>query len=151
MSNPTPRPPDLVIWNPAASSKAGLPTNGIGQEDLRRTMRPADLGDDLFVGELRVTWAPTRARLRSEVSPVTTRDALDEAMHRETVDGAMSALLERGVWMADVDTMTRAIHAVYCGIMADHEHPNEKDRDQARQLIAAIGQSIGTGAGATKD
>ena len=81
---------------------------------------------------------------------MTTRDALDEAIHRGTVDGAMSALLERGVWMADVDTMTQAIHDVYCGIMADHEHPNEKDRDQARQLIAAIGRSIGTGAGARK-
>ena len=78
---------------------------------------------------------------------MTVREAMDEAMHRETADGAMSALLERGVWMADVDTMTQAIHNVYCGIMADHEHPNEKDRDQARQLIAAIGQSIGTGAG----
>lgn len=77
---------------------------------------------------------------------MTMREALDEAMHRENADGAMSALLERGVWMADVDTMTQAIHSVYCGIMADHEHPNEKDRDQARQLIAAIGQSIGTGA-----
>jgi hypothetical protein len=78
---------------------------------------------------------------------MTTRDALDEAMHRETVDSAMSALLERGVWMADADTMTQAIHTVYCGIMADHDQPNEKDRDQARQLIAAIGQSLGTGAG----
>ena len=78
------------------------------------------------------------------------REALDEAMHRETTDGAMSALIERGVWMADADTMTQAIHTVYCGIMADHEHPNEKDRDQARQQIAAIGQSIGTGPGATK-
>ena len=82
---------------------------------------------------------------------MTTREALGEAMQRDTVDGAMSALLERGVWMADADTMTRAIHDVYCGIMADHEHPNEKDRDQARQLIAAIGQSIGTAAGTTKD
>ena len=81
---------------------------------------------------------------------MTTRDALDEAMQRETVDDAMSALLEREVWLADVDTMTQAIHTVYCGMMADHEQPNEKDRDQARQLIAAIGQSIGTGAGAAK-
>ena len=81
---------------------------------------------------------------------MTTRDALEEAMHSENVDGAMSALLERGVWMADVDTMTQAIHKVYCGIMADHEQPNEKDREQARQLIAAIGQSIGSGASATK-
>jgi hypothetical protein len=73
---------------------------------------------------------------------MTTRDALDDAMHRDNVEDAMGALLERGVWMADVDTMTQAIHKVYCGIMADHEQPNEKDRDQAKQLIAAIGQSI---------
>jgi hypothetical protein len=44
--------------------------------------------------------------------------------------------------------MTKAIHNVYCGIMADHDHPNDKDREQARQLIAAIGQSIGSGAAA---
>jgi len=79
---------------------------------------------------------------------MTTREALDEAIHRDTVDGAMSALIERGVWMADADTMSQAIHEVYCGIMADHDQPNEKDRDQARQLIAAIGRSIGTGTGA---
>jgi hypothetical protein len=82
---------------------------------------------------------------------MTMRQALDDAMHRETPDDAMRALLERGVWMADADTMSQAIHQVYCGIMADHDHPNDKDRDQARQLIAAIGQSIGTGTGATKD
>ena len=82
---------------------------------------------------------------------MTIRQAFDDAMHRETPDEAMRALVEGGVWMADVDTMTQAIHQVYCGLMADHEQPNEKDRDQARQLIAAIGQSIRTGAGATKD
>ena len=76
---------------------------------------------------------------------MTTRDALDEAMRRENVDDAISALIEREVWMADVDTMTLAIPKVYCGIMADHEEPNEKDREQARQLIAAIGESIGSG------
>ena len=80
---------------------------------------------------------------------MTIREAMDEAMHRETADDAISALLEREVWMADVDTMTLAIHNVYCGIMADHEHPNEKDRAQARQLIAAVGQAIGTGGGAS--
>jgi len=41
--------------------------------------------------------------------------------------------------------MTQAIHSVYCGIMADHEQPSEKDRDQARQLIAAVGQIVGSG------
>jgi len=75
---------------------------------------------------------------------VTTRDVLNEAMHRDSVDDAMKVLIEREVWVGDVDTMTQAIHDVYCGIMADHTHPNEKDRDQARQLIAAIGRSIGS-------
>ena len=82
---------------------------------------------------------------------MTVQEALDEAMHRESPDGAISALIERGVWLADEDTMTAAIHKVYCGMMADHEYPSEKDRDQARQLIAAIGQSIGSGARATQD
>ena len=81
---------------------------------------------------------------------VTTRDALNAAMQRDSVDEAMSVLIEREVWIADEDTMTLAIHSVYCGIMADHQQPNEKDRDQARQLVAAIGKSIGTGAGAAQ-
>jgi diacylglycerol kinase (ATP) len=41
----------LVVWNPAAGSKAGLPTNGMSEADVRELMRSADLGDDLFVGE----------------------------------------------------------------------------------------------------
>ena len=73
---------------------------------------------------------------------MTMREALDVAMHHETADGAMSALHERGVAIADLDTMTQAIHDVYCGIMADHEHPNEKDRDQARQLIEALDRHV---------
>jgi hypothetical protein len=81
---------------------------------------------------------------------VTTRDALNEAMHRDSVDDAVKVLIEREVWMADVDTMTHAIHSVYCGIAADHDQPNEKDRDQARRLIAVIGESIGSGV-ATKN
>jgi hypothetical protein len=73
---------------------------------------------------------------------VTTRDALDAAMRRETVDEAMSTLLQRGVWLADVDTMSQAVHQAFCGATADHEQPNEKDREQARQLIAAITTSM---------
>lgn len=76
---------------------------------------------------------------------MTTRDALADAMHEENVDAAMRSLIEREVWMADVDTMTQAIHSVYCGIMADHDQPNDKDRDQARQLIAAVGRIAGPG------
>ncbi len=81
---------------------------------------------------------------------MTVQAALEEAMHHETPAGVMNALVQQGVWMADEDSMTAAIHNVYCGIMADHAQPNDKDRDQARQLIAAIGQSIGSGAEVAK-
>jgi hypothetical protein len=40
--------------------------------------------------------------------------------------------------VADVDTMSRAIHDIYCGITADHDHPNEKDHQQAQALVAAL-------------
>ena len=79
---------------------------------------------------------------------MTTRDALDAAMRSDTVDDAMGVLIEREVWLTDADALSQAIHSVYCGMMADHDGPNDKDREQARQLIAAIGQSIGTGAAA---
>jgi hypothetical protein len=69
-------------------------------------------------------------------------------MRGDTVDDAMGVLIEREVWLTDADTLSQAIHSVYCGMMADHDGPNDKDREQARQLIAAIGQSIGTGAAA---
>ena len=82
---------------------------------------------------------------------MTTRDALDAALQRENVDDAMSELIGREVWLTDADTLSQAIHQVYCGIMADHAQPNEKDRDQARQMIAAIGQQIGAGAAASAD
>jgi hypothetical protein len=81
---------------------------------------------------------------------MTVQEALEAAMHHETPAGVMNALIQQGVWMGDEDTMTAAIHNVYCGIMADHDQPNEKDRDQARRLIGAIGQSIATGGGASK-
>lgn len=69
---------------------------------------------------------------------MTMREALDKAMGREGADGALEALRENGIAMADVDTMSQAIHDVYCGIMADHHHPSDKDREQARQLIDAL-------------
>ena len=70
----------------------------------------------------------------------TMREALDKAMRRGGTDGAMAALQEDGVAMADIDTMSQAIHDVYCGIIADHQHPNDKDRAQAQQLIEALGR-----------
>ena len=68
---------------------------------------------------------------------MTMRDALEQALNipqGETV----RRLTEQGVAIASEDTMAQAIHDVYCGILGDHSHPNEKDRDQARSLIAAL-------------
>ena len=81
---------------------------------------------------------PRPDTLLTEVIAMTMREALDKAMGRDSADGAMAALQEGGIAMANEDTMSQAIHDVYCGIMADHQHPNQKDRDQARQLIAAL-------------
>jgi hypothetical protein len=69
---------------------------------------------------------------------MTMREALDHAMHHDSPDAAMSELAQRGVAIANEDTMSQAIHDVYCGIMADHAHPNAKDREQARRLIEAL-------------
>lgn len=41
----------LVVWNPSAGSKAGVPTNLVDETTLRETLRRHGLGDDVFVGE----------------------------------------------------------------------------------------------------
>jgi len=69
------------------------------------------------------------------------RKALEQAMGLEPDSGVVQRLQEGGLTLLSEDTMSKAIHDVYCGIMADHEHPSEKDRDQARALIAAIQRS----------
>ena len=69
---------------------------------------------------------------------VTMRDALERAMGREPDAETMQRLQAGGIAMLSEDTMSQAIHDVYCGIMADHDHPSEKDREQARALIAAL-------------
>ena len=69
---------------------------------------------------------------------MTMREALDHAMGRTGDSDAIRQFSENGLAVADEDTMTQAIHDVYCGITADHEHPNEKDREQARAMIAAL-------------
>ena len=74
---------------------------------------------------------------------MTMHEALDRAMRRDSTDDAMAALREGGVAMANEDSMSQAIHDVYCGIMADHQHPNEKDREQAAQVLAALGKQSG--------
>ena len=68
------------------------------------------------------------------------REALEHAMGREPDGETMERLRTGGLAVLSEDTMSKAIHDVYCGIMADHADPSEKDRDQARAMIAALQQ-----------
>ena len=68
----------------------------------------------------------------------TMHEALEQAMGMQADSETMSRIHANGLAIAHEDTVSQAIHDVYCGIMADHSHPNEKDRDQARQMIAAM-------------
>jgi hypothetical protein len=66
------------------------------------------------------------------------RESLVQAMHLPADSDAIRWMDERGVAVANEDTMSRAIHDIYCGITADHDHPNEKDHQQARALLDAM-------------
>jgi hypothetical protein len=72
------------------------------------------------------------------------RESLVEAMHLPAGSDSLRWLGDRGIGIADEDTMSRAIHDVYCGITADHEHPNEKDHQQAQALLAAMRKHAGS-------
>jgi hypothetical protein len=74
----------------------------------------------------------------------TSIEALELAMHKADPGAALEALKEQGFAIADQDTMSQAIHDVYCGIMADHDHPSEKDRAQAAQMLASLGRATGS-------
>lgn len=74
---------------------------------------------------------------------MSTRDALTEAMRLRGEGDTMTWLHGHGLAVADEDTMSRAIHDIYCGITADHVEPNEKDHGQARALIAALQKHSG--------
>jgi hypothetical protein len=69
---------------------------------------------------------------------MTMRESLLEAMHVPSDSDTARWMQERGVAVTDVDTMSQAIHDVYCGITADHDHPSAKDHQQAQMLIAAL-------------
>jgi hypothetical protein len=73
-----------------------------------------------------------------EGSTMTMRQALERAMGREPDTETMQRLQEGGLAVLNEDTMSKAVHDVYCGIVADHQHPNEKDHEQARALISAL-------------
>jgi hypothetical protein len=69
---------------------------------------------------------------------MTVRETLVQAMHLPDDSDTVRRLHDSGLAIADEDTMARAIHDVYCGIMADHTHPSDKDHAQARAMIEAI-------------
>ena len=69
---------------------------------------------------------------------MTMRLALEQAMGRAPDEDALRHLEADGVMLLSEDSMSKAIHDVYCGIMADHPDPNDKDREQARALINAL-------------
>jgi len=79
---------------------------------------------------------------------MTMKETLLEAMHVPSDSDTARWMSERGVAVTDVDTMSQAIHDVYCGITADHQHPNEKDHQQAQMLIAALQKQATTDASA---
>ena len=64
--------------------------------------------------------------------------ALAQAMRLPEDGETVKQLHDGGLAVADEGTMSQAIHDVYCGIVADHQHPNEKDRQQARTLIESL-------------
>ena len=68
----------------------------------------------------------------------TMQEALEQAMGHHFEPETVQRIHAGGMAIADIDTMSQAIHDVYCGIMADHTHPNEKDRAQAQAMIDAI-------------
>lgn len=69
---------------------------------------------------------------------MTIRDSLTQAMHLPADSDTFRWLDERGIAIANEETMSKAIHDVYCGITADHDHPNQKDHDQAKAMIEAM-------------
>ena len=79
---------------------------------------------------------------------MTMKETLLEAMHVPSDSETARWMSERGVAVTDVDTMSQAIHDVYCGITADHDHPSEKDHQQAQMLIAALQKQATTDASA---
>ena len=68
----------------------------------------------------------------------TMQQALEQAMGNHFEPRTIERIHGEGMAIAHVDTMSQAIHDVYCGIMADHFEPNEKDREQAQAMIDAL-------------
>jgi len=73
---------------------------------------------------------------------MSTLERLLEAMHIPGDSDLAGWMLDRGVALADEETMSQAIHDVYCGIAADHDEPNAKDHAQALAMIAVLQKQL---------
>ena len=73
---------------------------------------------------------------------MSTLETLLGAMHLSAESDTAQWMLQRGIALADEETMSQAIHDVYCGIAADHQEPNEKDHQGALAMIAAIQKQV---------
>ena len=73
---------------------------------------------------------------------MSTLESLLESMRLSPGSDVGRWMLERGVALADEETMSQAIHDVYCGLAADHAQPNEKDHAQALAMIAALQKQV---------
>jgi hypothetical protein len=126
-------------------------------DSAARTGYPPQMPGDVMIAEMSrlPTWRHDRAGLRSgttgptdegvgsartvnptEVATMTYRETLLHSM--QLPDETVKRINAQGVVLADLDTMTQAIHDVYCGIVADHSEPNEKDRSQAKAMLEAL-------------
>jgi hypothetical protein len=74
------------------------------------------------------------------------RESLVQAMRLPADSDALRWLHDHDVAVADADTMSQAIHDVFCGVTADHVSPNDKDRQQAQALIDAMKTRAASGA-----
>lgn len=73
---------------------------------------------------------------------MSTLESLLESMHLAADSDTARWMRDRGIALADEETMSQAIHDVYCGIAADHHEPNEKDHQQALAMIAALQKQV---------
>jgi hypothetical protein len=70
-------------------------------------------------------------------------EALERAVGGTNCDDVGGQLQAEGLAVADTNSLSRAIHEIYCGVMADHHEPNEKDREQARALLGSLQRHSG--------
>jgi len=75
---------------------------------------------------------------------LSTLESLLQAMHTTPDDELGAWMLARGVALADEETLSQALHDVYCGIAADHPTPNAKDHAQALAIIGALRKQMET-------